>query len=154
MLVDEQLLTRKEDGWVARSDLSELPVPATITALLAARLEGLPVHERAILTTAAVEGLVFYRSTVAELDQALDSVLDDGLLALVRRDLIRSDVSDVSGEKVYRFRHGLIRDAAYRSLSKKARADLHERFAAWLEVKGAEGLADIGGVIRIYLLDD
>ncbi len=151
MLVDEQLLTRKEDSWVARSDLSELPVPATINALLAARLEGLPVHERAILTTAAVEGPVFYQSTVAELGQALDSVLDDGLLALVRRDLIRSDVSDVSGEKVYRFRHGLIRDAAYRSLSKKARADLHERFAAWLEVKGAERLRDFEEMVGYHL---
>ena len=65
MLVDEQLLTRKEDCWVARSDLSELPVPSTINALLAARLEGLPVDERAILTTAAVEGAVFHRSAVA-----------------------------------------------------------------------------------------
>ncbi len=136
MLVDERLLTRKEGQWVARADLSELPVPATINALLAARLEGLPAHERAILTTAAVEGVVFHRGTVAELGPALDSMLDDGLRALVRRDLIRPDESDLGGEKAYRFRHGLIRDAAYRSLSKSTRADLHERFAVRLEAQG------------------
>lgn len=151
MLVDEKLLTRKEKCWVARSDLSELPVPATINALLAARLESLPAHERAILTTAAVEGAVFHRSAVAELGPALDSVLDDGLLELVRRDLIRADTPDFSGEKVYRFRHGLIRDAAYRSLSKSARADLHERFAAWLGMKGAAGLRDFEEMVGYHL---
>ncbi len=152
MLVDEELLTRKEDCWVARSDLSELPVPSTINALLAARLEGLPVHERAILTTAAVEGAVFHRSAVAELARpALDSVLDDGLLALVRRDLIRPDAPDFSGEEAYRFRHVLIRDAAYRSLSKNARADLHERFAAWLEMKPREHLREFDEIVGYHL---
>jgi predicted ATPase/class 3 adenylate cyclase len=134
MLVDEELLTRKESGWVARSELSDLPVPATINALLAARLEGLPAHERAILTTAAIEGAVFHRSTVAELGPSLDSMLDEGLRALVRRDLVRSGEADLS-QGVYRFRHILIRDAAYRSLSKNVRADLHERFAVLLETK-------------------
>ena len=67
MLVDDALLTREGDRWVASSDLSELPVPSTIHALLAARLEGLPADERAILTTAAVEGAVFHRGAVGEL---------------------------------------------------------------------------------------
>ena len=56
-----------DDRWVAASDLSELPVPSTINALLAARLEGLPADERAILTAAAVEGTVFHRGAVREL---------------------------------------------------------------------------------------
>ena len=42
MLVDDELLTREDDRWVASSDLSDLPVPSTIHALLAARLDGLP----------------------------------------------------------------------------------------------------------------
>ena len=67
MLVDDGLLTRDGDRWVASSDLSELPVPSTIHALLAARLEGLPADERAILTTAAVEGAVFHRGAIGEL---------------------------------------------------------------------------------------
>ena len=67
MLVDDGLLTREADRWVASSDLSELPVPSTIQALLAARLEGLPAEERAILTTASVEGVMFHRSAAGEL---------------------------------------------------------------------------------------
>ena len=151
MLVDEELLRRNEDRWVARSDLSELPVPSTINALLAARLEGLPSLERAILTAAAVEGAVFHRSAVSELTcQALDA-LEDGLIALVRRDLIRPEAPSFGGESAYRFRHVLIRDAAYRSLSKNARADLHERFAAWLELTAAARLREFEEIVGYHL---
>ena len=64
-------------------------------------------------------------------------LLERSLATLVRRDLIRPDRSLFAGDEAYRFRHLLIRDAAYRSLSKASRADLHERFAAWLERAGA-----------------
>jgi predicted ATPase/class 3 adenylate cyclase len=151
MLVDEELLRRSEDGWVARSDLSELPVPSTINALLAARLEGLPSLERAILTAAAVEGAVFHRSAVSELACPVLDTLEGGLLALVRRDLIRPEASSFAGEKAYRFRHALIRDAAYRSLPKNARADLHERFAAWLELTAAERLREFEEIVGYHL---
>ena len=40
MLVDDQLLTREDDHWVVSSDLSDFPVPSSIQALLAARVEG------------------------------------------------------------------------------------------------------------------
>lgn len=152
MLVDDGLLTRKDDRWIASPDLCELPVPSTIHALLAARLEGLPADERAILTTAAVEGAVFHRGAIAELARpALDAALDKGLLALVRRDLIRRDVADFAGEEAYRFRHILIRDAAYCSLPKNARADLHERYAAWLELTAEDRLREFEEIVGYHL---
>ena len=151
MLVDEKLLIREEDCWVARSDLSEPRVPSTIDALLGARLDRLPEHERAILTMAAIEGAVFHRSAVVELARpALDSMVHDGLLALVRRDLIRPGAPDFSGEEAYHFRHVLIRDAAYRSLSKYLRAELHERFAAWLEMKAGEHLPEFDEIVGYH----
>jgi predicted ATPase/class 3 adenylate cyclase len=151
MLVDEELLRRNEEGWVARADLSELPVPSTINALLAARLEGLPSLERAILTAAAVEGAVFHRSAVSELARLALDALEDGLLALVRRDLIRPEAPSFAGENAYRFRHALIRDAAYRSVPKNARADLHERFAAWLELMAADRLREFEEIVGYHL---
>jgi predicted ATPase/class 3 adenylate cyclase len=151
MLVDDALLTREGDHWVASSNLSELPVPSTIHALLAARLEGLPADERAILMTAAVEGLVFHRGAVGELRPTLETPLDNGLLALVRRDLIRPETADFGGESAYRFRHGLIRDAAYHSLPKNARADLHERFAAWLERTAGDRLREFEEIVGYHL---
>ena len=146
-----RLLTREADRWVAASDLAELPVPSTINALLAARLEGLPAVERAILTTAAVEGAVFHRGAVGELAGPALDALEDGLLALVRRDLIRPEAADFAGEEAYRFRHVLIRDAAYRSLPKNARADLHERFAAWLELTAADRLREFEEIVGYHL---
>ncbi|TGQ37225.1 AAA family ATPase [Mesorhizobium sp. M00.F.Ca.ET.216.01.1.1] len=151
MLVDDALLRRAPDSWVASSDLAELPVPSTINALLAARLEGLPSVERAILTAAAVEGAVFHRSAVSELAGLVLDPLEDGLLALVRRDLIRPQAPSFAGEKAYRFRHVLIRDAAYRSLPKNARADLHERFAAWLELTAADRLREFEEIVGYHL---
>ena len=55
------------------------------------------------------------------------------LAALVRKELIRPDRSRLPGDDAFRFRHLLIRDAAYEALPKATRAELHERFADWLE---------------------
>ena len=151
MLVDEDLLRRNEDCWVARPHLSQLPVPSTINALLAARLESLPPLERAILTAAAVEGAVFHRSAVAELAGPVPETLEDGLLALVHRDLIRPEAPSFVGEKAYRFRHVLIRDAAYGSLPKNVRADLHERFATWLELTAKDRLREFEEIVGYHL---
>ncbi|UVK41274.1 AAA family ATPase [Mesorhizobium sp. AR10] len=152
MLVDDELLKREGTRWVASSDLTELPVPSTIHALLAARLDRLPAGERAILTTAAVEGAVFHRGALAKLaGPALAPGLEDGLLALISRDLIRPDAADFAGEQAYAFRHVLLRDAAYRSLPKNARADLHERFAAWLELIARDRRREFEEIVGYHL---
>lgn len=54
-------------------------------------------------------------------------------MTLVRKELIRPDRSDFAGEEAFRFRHILIRDAAYEAMPKEVRAELHEGFAIWLE---------------------
>jgi tetratricopeptide (TPR) repeat protein len=54
-------------------------------------------------------------------------------MSLTRRELIRPDRGEFVGEEAFRFRHQLIRDAAYNGIAKGQRAKLHERFAAWLE---------------------
>ena len=56
----------------------------------------------------------------------------------MRKELIRPDRPQIAGEDGFRFRHLLIRDAAYEALPKSARADLHQRLAAWLEEHGTE----------------
>ena len=118
---------------------SELAVPPTIQALLATRLERLGPAERAVVERAAVVGQEFW---LAAIDHLLDEdearPLARHVQALVRRDLVRPHRSFLAGEEAFLFNHVLIRDAAYRSISKELRADLHERFASWLEEKGSE----------------
>jgi class 3 adenylate cyclase/DNA-binding winged helix-turn-helix (wHTH) protein len=132
MLIEDGLLRRANGGWTAADELAELPVPPTIHALLAARLERLPDNERALLAHASVEGAVFHRGALDDLaPDSLVPIVERSLTSLVRRDLIRPDQGTVGGEEAFRFRHILIRDAAYRSLPKGLRAELHERFATW-----------------------
>ena len=115
----------------------QVEVPATIQALLAARLDQLDPAERSVLERGAVEGRVFHRGAVGALGDG-DGRVDQRLVALVRKDLVRPDRPVFAGEDAYRFRHILIRDAAYDALPKATRAQLHRRFAAWLEAHGGE----------------
>jgi class 3 adenylate cyclase/tetratricopeptide (TPR) repeat protein len=119
----------------------EVDVPPTIQALLAERLERLPAEERVLLERGAIEGQVFHRSAVAALAES-DSTTDVELpLAdLVRKDLIRPHAANVAGDEAFRFRHLLIRDAAYERLPKATRADLHKRYAHWLEATAVDFL--------------
>ena len=72
------------------------------------------------------------------------------LAALVRHELIRPDRAQLAGEDGYRFRHLLIRDAAYDALPKAVRADLHARFADWLDEHGEE-LVELDEIVGYHL---
>ena len=112
----------------------DLDVPPTIQALLAERLERLPSEERVLLERGAIEGQVFHRSAVAALTESESPTdVELPLADLVRKDLIRPHSANVDGDEAFRFRHLLIRDAAYERLPKATRAELHERYAHWLE---------------------
>ena len=59
-------------------------------------------------------------------------------MSLVRKELIRPEPTGLTGDEAFRFRHALIRDAAYEELSKESRSELHARYAAWLERTAGE----------------
>jgi DNA-binding SARP family transcriptional activator len=139
MLIDEGILVRDRGRWVAVGDLTAFPVPPSIHALLAARLDQLGEDERAAIEPAAVEGKVFHESSVAYL--APNVAAGSALGALVRKELIRPERSLFAGERAFRFRHLMIRDAAYDAIPKETRGRLHERHVEWLETKtGDRGL--------------
>jgi class 3 adenylate cyclase/tetratricopeptide (TPR) repeat protein len=136
-----ELVTHATDG--------DVTIPPTIQALLAARLDQLDPSERVVLEHGSVEGELFHRGAVAALGEA-DSQVDSRLVALVRKDLVRPERPQLAGEDGYRFRHLLIRDAAYEALPKATRADLHARFAVWLEGKGSE-LVELDEIVGYHL---
>jgi class 3 adenylate cyclase len=115
---------------------ADVDVPPTLKALLAARVDQLDEAERLVLERGAVEGEVFHRGAVQAL--ATDEQVTAPLTALVRHELIRPDRALFPGEDGFRFRHLLIRDAAYDALPKSVRSELHARFADWLVERGAE----------------
>ncbi len=129
LYVEEMIAMVREHGGTG-----EIVVPPTIHALLQARIDTLDRDVRVVMERGAVEGEVFHRSAVAELaPDGVRSGVEGHLATLVRKDLIRSTAPTFPEDEGFRFRHLLIRDAAYESLPKATRAQLHEQFANWLE---------------------
>jgi class 3 adenylate cyclase len=129
LFLEELLAMAEEEGGG-----EALVIPPTIQALLQARLERLGSGERDVIERGAVEGEIFHSGAVVELaPQAAQPEVPAHLLALVRKELIRPHRPVFVGDDAFRFRHLLIRDAAYEALPKLTRADLHERFAGWLD---------------------
>ena len=110
----------------------EIVVPPTINALLAARLDNLTREERAVVEPASVIGLVFAEAAVeAMVPDPLTTSVPTHLSDLDRKQFVHPLPAD--DDPLFRFHHILVRDAAYQSLLKRARANLHERFVAWAE---------------------
>ena len=152
MLVDDGVLVHADGRWATTRDLASVPVPATIQALLAARLDRLTAGERAVIERAAMEGKIFHEGSVSALAaESLRPSIGEHLGTLVRRDLIRPDQAEFARERAFRFRHLLIRDAAYDSIPKAIRAELHELFARWLEQRTAEGTSGYEEIIGYHL---
>jgi class 3 adenylate cyclase/ketosteroid isomerase-like protein/tetratricopeptide (TPR) repeat protein len=148
MLVDDGVLRQDESGWTATVAADSVAMPPTIQALLAARIDQLSDDERTILERAAVVGTDVYRGALEALVPAeVAGRLDDLLEGLRRKELLEPSGAYWIDERVLRFHHALIRDAAYARLLLGTRARLHERTARWLEDKtggGAEHDESIG----------
>jgi class 3 adenylate cyclase/tetratricopeptide (TPR) repeat protein len=143
LFLEEMVALVRERGTVS--------IPATIQALLAARLERLPEQERELLERGAVEGEVFHRLAIRALaTERLAGEVEQRLAGLVRKELIRPHPATFRDDEAFRFRHLLIRDAAYDALPKAERAALHERFAGWLERIGGE-LAELDEIAGWHL---
>jgi class 3 adenylate cyclase len=134
---------------MAQEAEGDVVVPPTLQALLAARLDQLEPDERSVLERGAVEGEIFHRGAVQALRQD-ETPVTPRLAALVRKHLIRPDNALVPREDAFRFRHLLIREAAYDALPKATRAELHERCATWLGQYGAE-LVELDEVVGYHL---
>jgi class 3 adenylate cyclase/tetratricopeptide (TPR) repeat protein len=152
MLIDDGLLRRENGHWAAATEIAEIAVPPSIQALLSARLDRLEGAEREVLERASVEGKVFHRGAVLELaPELLRPEVPGQLLTLQRKELIRPSRSDFAGDDAFRFRHLLIRDAAYDAIPKQRRAELHERFAAWLEAAAGERVREYEEILGYHL---
>jgi class 3 adenylate cyclase/tetratricopeptide (TPR) repeat protein len=144
LFVEELISMLVEDGTLS-ADLQpdRIRIPATINLLLASRIDRLPPDERDVLERAAVEGALFHRGAVGHLAETREEAQLDAILEqLVHKELIAPERPQLRGEQAFRFRHILIRDAAYEALPKRSRAGLHERFAQWLGTVASAEAAD------------
>jgi predicted ATPase/class 3 adenylate cyclase len=150
-------LPQTSEVWRIRPDrLQSIQVPATLTGLLQARLDGLPRAEREVLQRAAVVGRVFWDDAVgtladdAELPTGGDAThtLESLLDSLARRELIvRRERSVFAGTTEYTFKHNLLREVTYQTVLLRARRRHHARVARWLELNAGGRLGEYLGLI-------
>ena len=112
----------------AESGVAGAPIPPTLEALLASRIDALEPGERDVLSRAAVVGRVFSREAIGALTpEAGLPELDGRLASLGRRRLTHT----AAGQ--HEFVHPLVHEAAYDAISRSARAAMHERLGRWLD---------------------
>ena len=127
---------------------AESEIPPSLRALLGARLDRLPDAERTALECAAIEGELFHRgaaSWLAERD------LSPELGVLAGKQFIRAAQAQFADYAAFRFRHILVREAAYSATAKRQRATLHARFANWLEQAAGERVAEVEEILGHHL---
>ena len=152
MLRDRGVLVPDDWTWRMTTSTRAVEIPPTVQALLAARLDDLPREELEIAQHGSVIGRSFEAVAVGALvPPDLKADLTERLMALVSKELLRPDQSMLTDGDAFRFRHILIRDAAYAALSKSERAALHERFAAWLERAVADRIGEFEEVVGYHL---
>ena len=146
LFVEQMLALRAENG----GDSAE--IPPTIQALIAARIDRLEPDELAVIERGSVEGRLFHRSAVAELSrEEARPRMSTHLLTLVRKELIRPGRAEFPDDDAFRFGHILIRDAAYSAMPKELRAELHERFADWLERQAGDRIREYEEILGFHL---
>src|SRR5262249_42662443 len=138
LFLEEVMLNVAECG----AERAAKEIPDTVQALIAARIDRLDVVSKEVLQRASVIGRTFWGGAIEYLarGESIDEAIDDLLL----RDLIVGESrSSLKNETAYRFKHVLIRDVAYASLTKSARAAYHARFAEWLRERAGDELLEI-----------
>jgi hypothetical protein len=139
------MASESEDG-------ETLPIPPSIQAVIAERLDRLDPNERAVIESAAVVGKEFLRGAVVELTgPETRPAVGEALRGLVRKGLMRPHLSAAAGEDGFRFGHVLIRDVAYEAMPKQLRAELHERFPDWIERNTGGRTVELEEIVAYHL---
>jgi len=132
-LIDQGLLLPAEGYWLAAGDIGEAVLPNTLQGLLLSRIDQLPVSQKSIIQHAAVVGKIFWERLVAEL---MDRDISGGLADLTLRDMVRRSLqSSLSDDIEYIFKHILVQEAAYNTILKKFRINLHAKVVRVIEDK-------------------
>jgi class 3 adenylate cyclase/tetratricopeptide (TPR) repeat protein len=147
MLIDANHIEQRGGRFVAATNIADVPVPATLQALLTARLDQLPPAVKHVLQRASVVGKVFYADALVALGPP-EGRLEEHLSFAARRELVlQRDERGPGGGHAYQFKHILIRDMAYESLPKEERSRLHDAMGRWLETAAGERRDEYAGIV-------
>jgi class 3 adenylate cyclase/tetratricopeptide (TPR) repeat protein len=152
MFVDRGVLRPAEGAWELVRPVEEIEVPSSVQAVLAARLDGLPGEEKRVAQNAAVIGRIFWDILLAHVSRLGPGPTGDLLRRLrVKELVVPRQPSSLAGAAEFGFRHVLVRDVAYDSLSKRDRATLHIDVAGWAESALADRIDEFAELIASHL---
>ncbi|GGK26393.1 hypothetical protein GCM10010124_18770 [Pilimelia terevasa] len=133
MLIERGALRQSGRGWTLDNS-QDLPMPDSVHAVIANRLDLLDPKDRTVLLAASVVGMEFWPGAVAAAMGQPVELVERALRRLEQRDFVYEQIgSTMAGQGAYRFRHVLVRDVCYRRLPRTERMARHERTADWLE---------------------
>ncbi len=145
-MIDAGALVPANGGWSFDRDVP-VEVPETVEKVILARIDRLDAEAREVLAAAAVLGRQF---TLGLLEAVASdpNTIRGALRTLQRAELVREGAR--WPEAVFRFRHSLIQEAAYRSLLRRRRQELHRRVAAGIEAMEPERAEALVGMLALH----
>lgn len=151
-LIDIKAVVQVGDRWEASPGADRIVLPDTVHAVLAARVDALPAVEKRALQEAAVIGRVFWEAPLS-LATGTPNVRET-LLRLETRGLVSvRPTSTIADQVEFMFKHALVRDVAYGTLSRARRARAHAQAAQWLEEMAGERADELAEVIAHHYRD-
>jgi predicted ATPase/class 3 adenylate cyclase len=156
VLIEDGVIIKGEDVWqIVPQRLTQLRVPATLTGVLQARLDRLPLTESEVLERAAVIGRTFWDAAVAamqgsEAARALTGGEDvhSALSALRNKELVFShQPSTFATAQEFIFKHAILREVTYERVLKAKRKLYHRMAADWLIQQSGERIDEYLGLI-------
>jgi tetratricopeptide (TPR) repeat protein len=142
-MLAERGAIQRQGRTVRLADGADVVFPASIQALIAARLDTLAPERKLLLQDAAVLGKVFWAGALCAVGERDRASVRAGLHELAVRQLVHPvPGSSVQGEAEYAFWHVLTRDDAYGQLPRAARSRKHAAAAAWIEQLAGARVAD------------
>jgi class 3 adenylate cyclase/tetratricopeptide (TPR) repeat protein len=150
MLMETGRIEQRADRWVAGPAIATVEVPPTLQGLITARLDRVEPEVKRLLQRASLAGRHFSTDALTALadgERPKPELLRDA----IRRDLlIEADERALGAGRVFRFKHGLIRDVAYSTVPKSERSRLHDRYGRWLADTLGDRRHEIADIIAFH----
>jgi tetratricopeptide (TPR) repeat protein len=139
-LVESRILERDRGNYRLLRSLASVEVPATVQAILAARIDRLPAEDKRLLQTAAVIGKDVPYALLAAIAELAEPDLREGLARLQAAEFLYE--ASLFPDLEYTFKHALTHEVAYAGVLRERRQEMHARIVKAIKALYAARLSE------------